>query len=123
MIASAANLVAALATHLRAAEPWSTDERAHPYDGAKSILLAGSQAAFALGGWAAAQFMFDLVEALRDQGAARTAAVAGTACLGASFLGLYLSERAVGRETVTSGLRIPIPEHEADTSLRPETRP
>lgn len=121
MIASAANLVAALATHLRAAEPWSTDERAHPHDGAKSLLLAGSQAAFALGGAAAAQFLFDLVEALRDPGAARAAAVAASACLGASFLGLYLSERAVGRETDTSGLRIPVPKYEADTSSVPET--
>lgn len=98
IVASAVILVSALATLLRAAEPWMADGASPPQDLPKTLHLAGSQASFALAGAAAAQLLFDLAGALQGVDGGRASAAALAACLASSFLGLHLAERAVGRE-------------------------
>lgn len=106
IVASAVILVSALATLLRAAEPWMTDGPSQPHDLPKTLHLAGSQASFAMGGAATAQLLFDLAGAFQGVDGGRTSAAALAACLASSFLGLHLAERAVDREAeVFRGLR------------------
>lgn len=106
IVASAVILVSALATLLRAAEPWMADGPSQPHDLPKTLHLAGSQASFSMGGAAAAQLLFDLAGAFQGVDGGRTSAAALAACLASSFLGLHLAERAVDREAeVFRGLR------------------
>lgn len=102
IVVSAVILVSALATLLRAAEPWMADGAFQPQDLPKMLHLAGSQASFALAGAAAAQLLFDLAGALQGVDGGRTSAAALAACLASSFLGVHLAERAVGREADAS---------------------
>lgn len=98
IVASAVILVSALATLLRAAEPWMSDGPSHPQDLPKTLHLVGSQASFALGGAAAAQLLFDLAGAFQSVQGVQDSAAAIAACLASSFLGLHLAERAADRE-------------------------